>query len=157
MLALKRGKNTPLSCHQCPIQKEHLSMCNVAMRRIFLQVKPRLLSVLPESKTILDTFVDMFMLPFHVLAAFSFVAVHPELEIYAIFGVAPIHELSFRISRPQQQCLFNHLSVVTEGRHPFVLFPKPGSLLALFGDRCWERSTFFERNGVELFGIWLKN
>lgn len=38
ILALRRGTNTPVPCHLCYIQKDQLSLCNVANRRTIIQI-----------------------------------------------------------------------------------------------------------------------
>lgn len=44
-----------------------------------------------------------------VLLLFSFVGIHPSVEIYSLFHLDPMHVLSLGINKPLKECLVTTL------------------------------------------------
>ena len=110
MLSIKRNTNTSSPCHRCLVGKESMScVTDVAERSVGNNLK-MFHSLKSGDEEVTNNFKKLSMIPVPpVLNSFPFVGIHPSVDIYAIFGFEPMHNLSLGISKLLKECTVSYL------------------------------------------------
>lgn len=117
LVSLKRGTQTMLPCHRCLVPMDSLSETTSLHKRI-LTTSSELLDAHIFDENMHERLKDLSMhCKLRVLASLLFVGIDACNDVYAIFSLEPMHNLSLGTSKLLYNCLLEMLCDETSVAH----------------------------------------